>query len=87
MNDYIEYVAKEDNPPNVPQARPIENFWACLCQKVYEDGWQAQTQQELIERIERKLKDFDLNFLQTLMRGLKTKLRSIASNGVSSYLE
>jgi hypothetical protein len=22
----IEYVAKEENPPNVPQTRPIENF-------------------------------------------------------------
>ena len=26
------------NPPNVPQARPIENLWGILAQKVYEGG-------------------------------------------------
>jgi hypothetical protein len=26
----IEYVPKERNPPNVPQLRPNENFWANL---------------------------------------------------------
>jgi hypothetical protein len=26
----IEYVPKEENPPNVPQIWPIENFWANL---------------------------------------------------------
>lgn len=30
----IEYVPKEDNPPNVPQCRPIEKFWA-LCKLEY----------------------------------------------------
>lgn len=87
MNEYVNYVAKEDNPPNVPQARPIENFWACLSQKVYDNGWEAKTQQQLIDRILLKLKDFDLNFLQTLMSGIKTKLRSIADKGVFNYLK
>ena len=32
-----------DNPPNVPLACPIENFWANLSLKVYDLGWQAQT--------------------------------------------
>jgi hypothetical protein len=26
----IEYVPNEENPPNVPQIQPIENFWANL---------------------------------------------------------
>lgn len=87
MDEYIEYVAKEDNPPNVPQARPIENFWGCLSQKVYEGGWEAKTQQQLVKRITLKLKDFDINFLQNLMSGIKIKLRSIADKGVFSYLK
>ncbi|CAF5166545.1 unnamed protein product, partial [Rotaria magnacalcarata] len=32
----IKFVPKQDNPPNVPQARPIEDFWSILAGKVYE---------------------------------------------------
>ena len=31
-------VPKDDNPPNVPQARPIERFWANLEDKVLWKG-------------------------------------------------
>ncbi len=82
MNENINFVDKDCNPPNIPQARPIENFWGCLAHKVYEKGWEAQTQQDLIARINLKLKDFDINYLQRLLGGVKTKLRSIADNGV-----
>ena len=27
MDEYVNYVDKESNPPNVPQAQPIEIFW------------------------------------------------------------
>ena len=27
MDENVNFVPKEINPPNVPQARPIENFW------------------------------------------------------------
>lgn len=30
----IDFVSKEDNPPNLPQCRPIERFWA-LCKAEY----------------------------------------------------
>ena len=43
-----------------------------LAQKVYEGGWEAKTQQELISRIQLKLKKFDSIFLQSLMEGVKT---------------
>ncbi len=42
--------------PPVPQMfsklEPIENLWGILAQKIYEGGWEAKTQQELISRIE-----------------------------------
>jgi hypothetical protein len=41
MDQNVNYVPKRLNPPNVPQARPIEKFWGCLAQKVYEGGWEA----------------------------------------------
>ena len=44
MNKNVEFVPKRLNPPNVPQARPIENFWGCLAKKVYEGDWEAKTE-------------------------------------------
>ena len=55
----VKYVPKNLNSPNVPQARPIKNIWGCLAQKVYEGGWEATTEQQLIDRIHRKLREFD----------------------------
>ena len=86
MNENVYFVDETTNPPNVPQARPIENLWGILAQKVYEGGWEATTQQELISRIQSQLKKFDSNFLQSLMGGVKTKLRAKADREVlASY--
>ncbi|RNA42615.1 glucosylceramidase 4 [Brachionus plicatilis] len=38
INENVNYVTNDINPPNVSQARPIENFWGCLSEKVYEGG-------------------------------------------------
>ena len=65
MNENVYFVDETTNPPNVPQARPIENLWGILAQKVYEGGWEATTQQELISRIQSQLKKFDSNVLQS----------------------
>ena len=70
MNENLNYVSKERNTPNVPQARPIENFWGCIFQKVYEDGWKAKSEDQLSRRIKSKLQEFDVNFLQDLMKGV-----------------
>ena len=72
----LKFIDKGSSPPNVSQA--IENFWGCLAQKVYERGWQAANQNELICRIQSKLKKLDFSFLQNLMGSVKTKLRAIA---------
>ncbi len=84
MNENFNYVAKQVNPPNVPQARPIEKFWSYLKQKVYEGGWLVKTEKQLTDCIESKLKYIDLNYLQSLMSGIKIKLRAIADKDVFS---
>ena len=38
MDENVKFVPKEINPPNALQTHPIENFWVCLAQKVYEEG-------------------------------------------------
>jgi hypothetical protein len=48
----------------------MKNLWGILAQKIYEGGLKVKTQQELISRIESQLKNFDSNFLQSLMGGV-----------------
>ena len=55
MDENFKFVPKRLNPPNVSQARPIENFWVCLLQKVYEGDWEAKTEQQLNRRIKFKV--------------------------------
>ena len=59
MEENANFVENAFNPPNNPQAKPTENLWGILTQKVYEGGWQVRTQQELISRIQSQLKKFD----------------------------
>ena len=87
MNENINSVQKESNPSNIPQARPIKNFWGCLVQKVYENGWEAKTEAQLSLRIKSKLKEFGKHFLQDLMKCVEGKLRKIADEGVFSSFE
>ncbi|RNA40327.1 glucosylceramidase 4 [Brachionus plicatilis] len=61
MNENDNYVIKDINPPNVPQRRYIENFWIFFSslknvkfEKENEGGWQASTEQQLINRIRLK---------------------------------
>lgn len=42
----ISFVPENDNPPNIPQARPIEDFWAVLKREAYEKGWKNQNEAE-----------------------------------------
>lgn len=82
----IPFVPKKDNPPNVPQARPIENFWSVLKRMVYDNGWEARNEQQLINRIKRKLKEIDINTVQNLNRDIRSTLRKIEDHGPLSVL-
>ena len=77
---------KNLNPPNVPQMRPIEIFWAILKRKVYSDDWTAESIEHLIKKIKKELKNMPSNVCQNLMSGLKTKVRKAADNGVLSVI-
>ena len=48
---------------------------------VYEGGWEANTEQQLIRRIESKMEEFDANFVENLLEGVKAKVKSIDDNG------
>ena len=54
-------------------------FGSVWPQKVNEGGWEANTEQLLIRRIESKMKEFDTNFVERLLEGAKTNVRSTTS--------
>lgn len=56
------------NPRNVPQARPIENFWGCLAQMIYKRGSEAKTEDQLIRSIKLKLKEIEPIFKNLIYR-------------------
>ena len=47
----IPFVPEELNPPNVPELRPIENFWSLLKSAVYAGGWEASGEDQLRRKI------------------------------------
>ncbi|XP_030752754.1 uncharacterized protein LOC115879873 [Sitophilus oryzae] len=77
----INFVPKVDNPPNLPQARPIEEFWAILSRKVYNNGWEAQNDEQLRRRIFRKIREIDAQVVQRMMQRVSGILRQIENNG------
>jgi len=82
----VPFVSKCINPPNVPKARPIEDFWSILADKVYNGGWAATNEKELMNRIKRQLKKIDLKVVQTMLKGVRGKLRKIEEQGPFSIL-
>jgi hypothetical protein len=82
----IEVVPKDSNPPNVPQLRPIEKFWANLKRNVYKNGWRGEKIEDLIVKIKKELKKLPPEICQNYLRTLKTKVRKAADNGVLSVI-
>lgn len=70
----IDYVEEDLNPPNAPQLRPIERFWAHLKRKVYKNGWEAQNLQQLKVKIEKVVRKIPISYYQNLMKNVNSKI-------------
>ncbi|CAF3391516.1 unnamed protein product [Rotaria socialis] len=80
QND-VQFVHKELNLQNCPQARPIETLWPILKKMVYDEGWEAKTSNQLRRRIARKLKETDIKIVQQMFLSIRKQLRKIADTG------
>jgi hypothetical protein len=80
----VPFVAKDDNPPNVPQARPIESIWSMLEQKVFANNWEAKNLELLARRIQEKAKELDKNVLQAMILSVRKTLRKMYDKGLYS---
>lgn len=82
----INVVAKEMNPPNCPQLRPIEEFWGMLKQLVYANGWSASNHQQLKRRIQLCLRKVDGNVVRQMMASVKSGIRKARAEGVDTLI-
>lgn len=84
VKNKVPYVTRSQNPPNVPQCRPIESLWAIIEQSVYQDGWQAKNLDQLANRIKSKIKKLDQKMVTHMIRGIRSKLLKMYRKGVFS---
>ena len=82
----LPFVSRVDNPPNVPQARPIETVWTVLERKIYENNWEAKNIDHLVKRIKRKAKELDQEMLHGMIEDVGKKLRAMWRDRVYSVL-
>ena len=86
-NQGIAYVEKSENPPNAPQIRPIENYWAMLKMKVYEGNWTGKNRPQMIRRIKQKQKELDHGIVIRMFDNLKGRIHIAKENGLSSLIK
>ena len=72
MDENVNFMPKEINPSNAPRHVRLIFLWIFLAQKTYKGAWGAKTEQQLIRRIESKMKEFDTKFVESLLEGVKS---------------
>ena len=83
----INFVPLNNNAPNIPQARPIETFWA-LCKSEYKRQQYYPKDLDEFKKIWKLLSNkVAKNSAQTLMKGVRGKIRTIAYYGVDELLK
>lgn len=82
-NQSIPCVLKSINPANVPKARPIEDFWGDLKEKVYKGDWKAKNLDELKERILSVLRKMEMKDVQKHIESTKKRLDHIRRHGLN----
>lgn len=71
----IDFVKKDDNPPNCPELRPIERYWATVKRHLRKDGREASTLAEFKRMWFAACRKVSKSDVQTLMRRIRAKVR------------
>lgn len=77
----INFVPKERNIANVPELRPIEDFWSELKRKVYDKCWQAKNLNQLERRIRYCLNKMNSERIQKLSSSTFKRVDNIRRHG------
>jgi hypothetical protein len=82
----IPFVKWKENAPNVPQARPIERYWA-LCKRAYARANVASaTLEDFVPRWESCAREVVASSGLALMRSARAKVRAIGRKGVYAII-
>lgn len=73
----IEFVEKSMNPPNCPELRPIERYWAIMKSKLSGESRFCRTAPAMLKYWNRHCSTITIADVQTLMRGVKSKVRQM----------
>ena len=78
----VNVVPKDMNPPNMPQCRPIEDFFGALATKVYDKNWVAADVGALERRVRSCVAAFPVEVVQRLMKTTRKKLRASYTDSI-----
>lgn len=76
----INFVPKAMNPPNCPNLRPIERFWAIIKAKLRKNGRSTDSKEQFRRDWNRVTKSFDQDAVRSLMSTFRQKVRKLARN-------
>ena len=80
----INFVQRQQKPPNVPQVHPIETTWSLLEQKVYEGAEEVTYLNQSARRIILKAKQLDQNVVTHMILDVRRKLLKMYTDSVYS---
>lgn len=76
----VDIVPKDMNPPNCPELRPIEQFWAITKQKLKKHGRSSNSKQNMEIKWNKVCAEVPRKVVQNLMHGVKKKVRNFYRN-------
>lgn len=74
----INFVKKDMNPPNVPELRPIERYWAIMKAKLKKTRATVKNTEELKKHWLAVSRNFDEGHVKNLMKDIRKKIRNCA---------
>lgn len=80
-DENIPFVPKSKNPTNLPQCRPIKDFFVQLAQMVCQGHFKAENVKLFQNRIRNCLRKIDVTAVQRACRHIRQNLRAVYENG------
>lgn len=72
----VDFVQKDSNPPNVPQCRPIERYWALIKTKLKKSKQTANDIKDFEKKWKEASKTITKTTVRALMKDIRKKLRT-----------
>lgn len=77
----IDFIPREMNPPNVPEFRPIEKFWAISKRKLKATRWTIKNEKNMLQVWNQAVAKIESTTVRTMMGQIKAKVRQFIRSG------